>query len=55
MTPDPYKGIAEHFANLFGQKGIPVAAAKELGQYIGGLEKRIAELDQRMTNLANGK
>jgi len=46
-----HKAIAKQWATMLDQKGIPVAAAKALGAYIGGLEKRLAELEQRITDL----
>jgi hypothetical protein len=52
MKSELYDGVATKWATTLGQKGIPVAAAKVLGVYIGGLEKRIAELNQRITDLA---
>jgi hypothetical protein len=52
MKSDMYDAVATEWAAALGQKGIPVAAAKELGRYIGGLEKRIAELNQMIADLA---
>ena len=47
-----HKAIAKQWATMLDKKGIPVAAAKALGAYIGGLEKRLSELEQRMSDLA---
>jgi hypothetical protein len=52
MKSEMYNGIATQWEITLGNTGIPAAAAKELGRYIGGLEKRIAELQQRITDLA---
>jgi hypothetical protein len=47
-----YEVQATEIATRLANGGIPVAAAKELGRYIGGLETRVAELNQRITDLA---
>jgi hypothetical protein len=52
MKSEMYESVATQWATTLGQNGMPVAAARELGRYIGGLEKRLAELDQRITDLA---
>jgi hypothetical protein len=52
MKKEMYKGIATQWATMLRQKGVPVAAARALGAYISGLEKRLAKLDKRITDLA---
>jgi hypothetical protein len=52
MKSDIYNGFATQWAEELGKTGIPVPAAKELSRVIGGLEKRLAELEQRITDLA---
>jgi hypothetical protein len=47
-----YEILATELATKLGNNGMPVAAAKELGRYICGLETRVAELNQRITDLA---
>jgi len=52
MKKETYKGMATQWATMLRQKGVPSAAAKALGAYISGLEKRLAKLDKKVTDLA---
>ena len=51
MTEKKYKGMATQWTTLFREKGVPLAAARALGAYISGLEKRLAKLDKKVTDL----
>jgi hypothetical protein len=52
MMATIYEVLATELATKLANGGMPVAAAKELGRYVAGLETRIAELNQRVTDLA---
>ena len=47
-----YKGVATQWTTMLHKKGVPVAAARALGAYISGLEKRLAKLDKKVVDLA---
>ncbi len=51
MTEKKYKGMATQWTTLFREKGVPVAAARALGAYISGLQKRLAKLYKKITDL----
>ncbi len=40
--------VGTEWASRFGQNGMPVKAAKELGGYINLTEARIAEMERRI-------
>jgi hypothetical protein len=52
MRNETYKSMATQWATMLRQKGVPLAAARALGAYISGLEKRLAKLDKKVTDLA---
>ena len=52
MKKETYKGMATQWATMLREKGVPAAAARTLGAYISGLEKRLAKLDKKVTDLA---
>jgi len=53
MRNETYKGMATQWATMLREKGVPLAAARALGAYISGLEKRLAKLDKKVTDLAH--
>jgi hypothetical protein len=52
MTKEKYKGIATQWTTMLHKKGVSVTAARALGAYISGLEKRLAKLDKKVVDLA---
>ena len=53
MKKEMYKEVAINWGTMLREKGVPVAAARALGAYISGLEKRIAKLEKKVTDLAH--
>lgn len=53
MKKETHKGIAVQWATVLRQKGMPVPAARALGAYISGLEKRLAKLEKKTMDSAS--
>jgi hypothetical protein len=53
MKKEAYKVVATNWTTTLRTKGLPVPAARALGAYISGLEKRLAKLDKKVTDLAH--